>query len=475
MRHLVLPLATLGVLASCAELFDEPSQCKTDADCARFEGAICDVASGVCVRAEDKEDDAGNSLPDVITIPTDAPAETTLPDLCNVSPKPTGVVGTKIDGSTRAEITGAVTLGCDKDWTLDGVVFVRSGATLTVQPGTTIRAKKGMGAAIIVSPGAKIIADGKRDAPIVITSDATLPASGDWRGIFVLGLAPPAAQGPYDDDPDLAWGGANDQDDSGVLSFVRIEYATNGLVLAGAGKKTRVDSVEVRRTVKSCIVFYGGTVDAKHLICQSPGSNQFEWYLDYKGRAQFLFGQHTAPPPAYGANGLLIDDAKPVLYNATLCGTTPTPNGYGVVFRDSATLDLNGAIVTGWFAGIDGTGALPVPGAVKSSIFFGNATNPAYNENVTSDPDLPAFDDDNGFDEVAWIGLAARNNAFTNPMLVGCFDLKSPKPWPQASLTTKAPTPPNDGFFDTNAKYVGAFANASDPWMTGAWVRFDDK
>jgi hypothetical protein len=58
---------------------------------------------------------------------------------------------------------------------------------------------------------------------------------------------------------------------------------------------------------------------------------------------------------------------------------------------------------------------------------------------------------------------------------VGCFDAKSPKPWPQTSLTTNARQPPADGFFDPLAKYIGAFKDDADPWMKGAWVRFDDQ
>ena len=31
-------------------------------------------------------------------------------------------------------------------------------------------------------------------------------------------------------------------------------------------------------------------------------------------------------------------------------------------------------------------------------------------------------------------------------------------------------TPPSNGFFDTSANYVGAFADSGDNWATGAWV-----
>jgi hypothetical protein len=373
-------LLTIVALVSCAELFDDPAQCTTDSDCSKYNGAVCDVTQSVCVVAGDDDvrtkkdgstdptsDDSGTSSTDkdaaVIADATD--------NHCNPTPKGTGVIGVRLDGGAlgRSQITGAVTLGCDKDWSLDTLVFVRSGATLTIEAGTTIRAKKGANAGIVVSPGGRIVAEGKRDLPIVFTSDASPATAGDWRGIYILGLAPPAGNAAYEDDPDLAWGGANVEDDSGVLSFVRLEYPRAGLVFAGVGRKTKIDYVQVRKTLDNCFMFFGGRADSKHLVCQFPGDDQFEWWVGAQGRSQFLFGQRAQPQPVYGSGGLLVDDSKPVIYNATLCGEKPpTPvNGYGVLFRDEGTLNLNGAIVTGWFTGLDGTGNVPNAGTRKRS------------------------------------------------------------------------------------------------------------
>ena len=48
------------------------------------------------------------------------------------------------------------------------------------------------------------------------------------------------------------------------------------------------------------------------------------------------------------------------------------------------------------------------------------------------------------------------------------------KTTPAAALTVGARTPPNDGFFDTTAAYVGAFRDGTDDWLSG-WARFDDQ
>jgi hypothetical protein len=488
MRPLVRSLAaTLGLallVASCADLFDDAIQCKTDGDCAEFE-AVCDVPNGVCIKSRGAPGDDGGSS-GTVTPPEEtdsAPTEdqNTPFDKCAATPKQPGTVGTKIDAgvAARGEITGAVTLGCEKDWVLDALVFVRAGATLTIEAGTTIKAKKGTGAGIVVQVGGRVIADGLRDKPIVFTSgEAAAPAPGDWRGIYVLGGAPPTGAGPYDDDPELTWGGAKLDDDSGSFSFVRIEYARAGIVFAGVGSKTKLDFIQVRKTVENCFMFNGGRVDSKHLVCQFAGDDQFEWYEGYVGRAQFLFGQKAALPPAFNSGGLLVDDSQPKIFNATICGDRPAAalNGYGVLFRDNGTLDLNSAIISGWRGGLDATGLVPNPGGVRGSIFFQNAQNPAFAEDP-DDPDMdsPTFDDDNGYNELGEIAAATPANALTNPGLVDCFEPKNPQPWPAAAITTNAVTPPGDGFFDVNAKYVGAFKDATDSWMKGAWVRFDDK
>ncbi len=473
-------LLTIGVFYTssfgCADLFETATQCTTDRECEKFDG-VCDTAQGVCAPRGSLSNDGGGSGGDTSTTTGNDSAtdDVIIPDKCNVSPKPVGTIGTKVDAG-RAEITGAVTLGCDKDWTLDALVFVRAGATLTIEAGTTIKAKKGAGAGIVVSTGGKIIANGQRDLPIVLTSDAATPGPGDWRGVFVLGLAPPSGQAPFNDDPDLPWGGANASDSSGAISFTRIEYSESGLTLSGVGNQTKVDFVQVRKSRDNCFFFNGGTADVKHLVCQSSGDDQFEWSTAAQGRAQFLFGQKPAPPPVDGSHGLLIDNSNPRIFNATICGDSPTPLGYGLLFRDGATLDINGAIFSGWFVGLDATGNVPTPGAIRSSIAFGNATNPAYAEDpAETDPDSPLFDDDNGLDELALWNDAASANAETDPKLVKCLDATNPQPWPAAALTTNAPAPPADGFFDANAKYIGAFRDANDGWMKGAWVRFDAK
>ncbi len=454
-------LAAALSVVSCAELFEEPLQCEFERDCAKFENATCDVARRVCVpkRAVD-----GGAAGSVATVEAGADAPDTR---CQISPKPSATIPvTPLEAGTTAEITQSLTLDCTKDWALTGGrIFVRSGATLTIEAGTTIHVGEGSG--LVISRGARIVASGKREEPIVFTSAAAAPAPGDWLGVLVLGEAPP--EGSVGG---LPYGGTNAADDAGTLEFVRIEYAQAGLVVAGAGTGTKLDFVQVRKSGDNCFVFQGGAVTAKHLVCQYPADEMIEFIAGFQGRAQFVFGQGT--PTGAGHHGLLVDNASPTLYNATICGAQAANSGTGVLFRNNASLDFNDLIVTGWSTGLDALGTLGSPLELRGSVVFGNETNPAHVEDpAVLDTTSPTFDDDNGFDEIAWFEDGARANAATDPGLVGCFDAASPKPWPQTPLTDGAIVPPAEGSLDPNASYRGAFRDATDGWLSG-WTRFGD-
>ena len=468
---LALTLVAAAMAAGACVLLDEPQQCASDGDCARFD-AICDLTQAVCVARP--ESDAAPSTDAPATPPPDAPSDAPPVDpACNVSPKPVASANAGLpagpDGGTQ--VATSLTLGCEKDWTLEGPLVVPSGATLTIAAGTTIKAKKGTSAAIVVQPGGRIVAQGQQDAPIVFTVDDPAPAAGDWRGVFLLGTAPRNGTAPYQNDPLLAYGGDAPDDDSGVLGFVRVEYPQSGLVLGAVGNKTKIDSVQVRFSNDNCFLFNGGTVDVKHLVCQFPADEQFEIQERYTGRMQFLFGQESAA--GAGHDGMLIDGANtfPVLYNATFCGEAQIQDvqGYGMIIRNSTRLDANNLVLTGWYSGLDTTGNLGTPILVRSAISSGNRFNPVIEEDGGAGA---LADDDNGVDELGIFRDGGGRD--TNPNLVACHDTKSPQPWPNAALTAGARTPPNDGFFDVTAAFIGAFRDANDDWLVG-WTRFDDK
>jgi len=136
------------------------------------------------------------------------------------------------------EITGDIientTWSAVNEYILTGQTFVKSGVTLTIEPGTTIKANaddgNGMAPALVIERGAKIIADGTIDAPITFTANlpaSELPQRGTWGGLILLGNAPINIDGGESFVEGLVgvpYGGNDENDNSGILRYVRVWY-----------------------------------------------------------------------------------------------------------------------------------------------------------------------------------------------------------------------------------------------------------
>ena len=202
-----------------------------------------------------------------------------------------------------------MTLEAKNEYILEGFVYVPSGVTLTIEPGTTIRGDKETLGTLIVERGGKIMAEGTEDEPIVFTAATEKPRPGDWGGVVILGKAPNAkgkdvnVEGT-EADPRHEFGGTKDNDNSGVLKYVRIEYPgidlgqgneINGLSLGSVGSGTTISHVMVSQSLDDCYEWFGGTVNADHLICDGPGDDMFDTDDGYTGELSYLLGLHWAP------------------------------------------------------------------------------------------------------------------------------------------------------------------------------------
>ncbi|MDI1477869.1 hypothetical protein [Polyangium sp. y55x31] len=392
-------------------------------------------------------------------------------------------------------ISSDLTLTSDQDWILKGIVHVRAGATLTIEPGTTIKGDKSTLGTLVVDPGARIHAEGTKDEPIVFTSRAEPGdrAAGDWGGVILLGKAPINVPGGkanvegIEATAETEYGGDNPADDSGVLKYVRIEFGgillstdneINGLTLAGVGSGTTIDYVQVRYTLDDCFEFFGGTVNAKHLVCTYNQDDGIDWDLGYTGKLQFVVVQQD-PAAVDDTNGFEGDNdamgttnaplSEPTIYNATLVGKNVDVDKqqYAMLLRRATKASLFNIVATGFEAGVDVRDAATSV-KLEGSIFHGNlAQNVAYVE--TPEGEGSEKDDDMGFDEVKW--FEDGGNVEVDPLLVAPYDREAPDFRPKATLTTGAAKPPSDGFFDTKASYVGAFSQ-DDTWLDGAWISF---
>jgi hypothetical protein len=151
--------------------------------------------------------------------------------------------------------------------------------------------------------------------------------------------------------------------------------------------------------------------------------------------------------------------SNPTIYNATLCGKNQMVDGpkkqMGMLLRRSTKGMIWNTVATGfeWCADLRDLATAP---EIQSSICFGNTLL------EVGEPE-----------EIAWFGTAGWNNAETDPQITDCFG-PTPDFTPAATLTANAATPPDDGFFDATAKYIGAF-EAGNSWATGAWISYERK
>lgn len=217
----------------------------------------------------------------------------------SVTPSSSSVVET---ACAAAKLSGTIdedTKLCAKTtYELDGYVMVENEAVLTIEAGTKI-ASAGK-SALIVMPDAKIIAVGTKEKPIVFTSKNTTPAAGDWAGVVLFGNAPVSTtdntQG-FEADPSLVYGGTDDEDSSGVLKYVRIEYAgwtvatdkeLNGLTLGGVGARTEISYIQVHAGSDDAIEFFGGNVDIDHSIVTAYEDDG--WDIDCGWQGSITYG-----------------------------------------------------------------------------------------------------------------------------------------------------------------------------------------
>ena len=280
--------------------------------------------------------------------------------------------------------------------TLSGVillvnkVYVKNGATLTILPGTIIRGDYATQGTLIVTRGSKIIAEGNQTNPIVFTSNNPVGqrSEGDWGGVVILGNATNNQPGGVVNIEGIApttftqHGGNDDNDNSGIISFVRIEFAgiplepnkeINGLTLGSVGNQTIIDYVQVSFCGDDSFEWFGGTVNCKHLISYSATDDDFDTDFGFRGKVQFgLAIRNENLSDAAGDSNCFESDndaqgsvaqplTSPIFSNFTIIGakgdgTVSLPIGekFEKAFRlrrNTATSVFN-TIATGWEKGL---------------------------------------------------------------------------------------------------------------------------
>lgn len=284
---------------------------------------------------------------------------------------------------------------------IDGVISVKNGATLTIQPGTFIKAKphadgSATGVLVITKTG-KINAVGTASQPIVFTSynlldanDNTAAKPGDFGGVVLLGDAPTNMPVSTEIEgikgADYAYGGTNAAHSAGAMKYVRIEFAgyelitekgtgneINGLTLGGVSSGTVIENIQVSYGADDAFEFFGGTVNAKNLIAFAQDDDAFDFDHGYKGTITCALAladynsTHSLSGGLPDSNGIELDGkqsnatnlsllTQPTINNLTIVGAKASANGVkyenGIHVRKGGKLNLNDAVVTGYPQGI---------------------------------------------------------------------------------------------------------------------------
>jgi len=276
--------------------------------------------------------------------------------------------------------TKDVTLTADKEWTLNGPVFIgkdnSSNSTITIEAGTIVKGTSSSIAPgmLVITRGSKIMAEGTSSAPIIFTSAKSIGsrAPGDWGGLVINGNAPVNDGGTTGVDSGEGatgnYGGSDPHDNSGVLKYVRSEFAgvrftadneLNGIAFQGVGDGTTVDYIQAHRSNDDGVEFFGGTVNVRHLVSTGNLDDHFDWTSGYRGSLQFAVLQEY---PLNGSDCGFEGDGKennstatpfshPVIANITAIGSgiastngLASPDFNGTNFRRGTKVDLYNSV-----------------------------------------------------------------------------------------------------------------------------------
>jgi hypothetical protein len=294
----------------------------------------------------------------------------------------------------NAPITADTKLTSDHVYLLTGTINVGNGGvqgatpatatpvTLTIEAGTQIYGALGTSAALVITRGSKIFVNGTAELPVVMSSaDGTDPATAnigagndytgpnEWGGLIIdgFGVVNEGAEVLSEAAPDGVnrfFGGNNPLDSSGAIRYLviaesgeefRQDEEIQGLTLEGVGSGTVIDYVQVHYSGDDGIEWFGGTVNAKHLVVTAADDDSFDMDLGYQGGVQFAIavqsnglGDRTIESDNNGDNFDQLPISTPTFSNITLVGRAGRPDTTttGALHREGFGGFIHKAIIT---------------------------------------------------------------------------------------------------------------------------------
>ena len=322
-----------------------------------------------------------------------------------------------------SDISVSTTWTANNHYNLQNQIYVLPGATLTIEPGTVIASTTNIGGSLAVCKGAQIFVNGTRDLPVIMTSTADVAtwvggdsktgtwrsACNEWGNLTVMGagyisannhggtttnIPTPNANNvnamegliaAFPGDTKVLYGGGNDDDDSGSITYLSLRYGgkvvglgneLNGLSMGGIGRATEVNHIDIMNNVDDGIETWGGTVNYKYLNIWNIGDDSFDTDEGWRGKAQFgllVVGYSVVAATGSGVgdhnfemDGAEDSDWQPVttstIYNFTCIEQPTNPRGQvdwrdnaRIQYRNSIFMDAGGEVVK--FDNSDGDGA----------------------------------------------------------------------------------------------------------------------
>lgn len=258
------------------------------------------------------------------------------------------------------------------NYNLKGVVVVESGATLTIEAGTTFTvtaADQALGSNYLqIAQGGKIIANGTASQPIVLTAESK--AIGAWGGIVMNGKAVINVAGGTEkaEAGGLVYGGKDDADSSGSLKYVRVEYAGaavtggtgeyNAFSFNGLGSGTVLENLQAYKGADDGFEFFGGTVSATNLVAFGMEDDSIDWDRGYRGTLSNIWIiQPTNGDYGFELSNLPVEfnsspRSNPTVTNVTLVGSgNATKAAFN--FKEGTAGNISNVVVSNVGYGVD--------------------------------------------------------------------------------------------------------------------------
>ncbi len=428
-----------------------------------------------------------------------------------------------VSASSQIIVSGEITT--NTSWTnnniyiISGWLYVRDGAVLTIEEGTIIKGDFTTKGTLIIERGAQLIAEGTPEQPIVFTSQKA-PGEryyGDWGGVILCGRASinvpenigngtAAGENIIEGGVGSVYGGGanpNDDDNSGILRYVRIEYGgiafqpnneINGLTLGGVGRATIIDHVQVSYSGDDSFEWFGGTVNCTNLIAYRGWDDDFDTDFGYRGKIQWAMSvRDPAIADQSGSNGFESDNdgqgtgntpiTNAIFSNVTIVG----PYAYNSdinsnykralhIRRNSRTSVFN-SVFTGYPVGLLIDGTATQTNAQNNDLRFRNSCLVTMADTLATTTTANPNNVNSGFGIDGWYNGAGNNNSIItamNELMLRDLNLENP----DLTLLSGSPLESGANFSDsflsdaffTPTAYRGAFGESD--W-TACWAEYD--